>query len=267
MSLPFRAWGREGDPVLLMLHGMWGGSRHWARLVPFLEGWHAVAPELPGFPPEASPGFDYSPAAYARAVLDLMDDRGFARVVAVGNSLGGRVAVALAELAPGRVAGVVLAAPAGLTPAPTWLKALPKFRPPGPGEAEFDPSSFREMTFAQLFARPPGDPHIVPLIEAEREAHRGIPFRAFLEGSARCLTAMSRDVPDAARLGRIPVRGLIWGRDDRLIPLETADLLRAVWPGAPLEVLDRTGHLPELESPALFVAALGRCLESAPGSA
>ena len=233
---------------LVLLHGMWGGSRHWS----FPE---AAALDLPGFGITPNPAQDFRPAFHAKWVLDRMPEK----AVLVGNSFGGRVAVGVAELAPERVEGLVLVAPAGLTPPPTWLSALPKFQLPG---ESVQPRAYMELVLAQVFGRPLDDPRTRPLAEGERKALSSVSFAAFLQGSARCLTEMGKDVPDEARLRALApkVRGLIWGREDRLIPLDVSAQLRLLWPGARLEVIEDCGHLPQLEVPEAFAAALERCL-------
>lgn len=234
----------------VFLHGMWGGSRHWAGL----EG---LALELPGFGATPNPAQDFRPAFLAEWVLERMPER----AVLVGNSLGGRVAVAVAERAPENVEGLVLVSPAGLTPPATWLKALPKFRIPN---ASVDPHVYVELALAQVFGRGLDDPRTVPLMQAERNALAGVSFASFLQGSARCLTEMTRDVPDEARLRALApkVKGLIWGRHDRLIPLSVAETLHGIWPSARLEVIEDSGHVPQLETPGAFCAALERCLKA-----
>lgn len=262
MSLSFKRWGDPEGPALLLLHGMWGGSRHWERFAAFLPDRDILAPELPGFGINGNPAQDFSPSFFRDALMGFLDGLGVARFSVVGNSLGGRLAVALAEAAPDRVAAAVLISPAGLTPPATWLRALPKFRVPyGAGPAGVLPGDFRELALAQVFSRPLDDPRIAPLARAEREALRAVPFGAFLSGSARCLTGMSRDVPDEARLKAVTcVKGLVWGRHDPLIPPDVGEGLHKVWPAAHLEILEDTGHVPQLETPGFCAEAVRRSL-------
>jgi 3-oxoadipate enol-lactonase/4-carboxymuconolactone decarboxylase len=241
---------------------MWGGSRHWERFVDFFPDRDILAPELPGFGLSGNPAQDYSPSFFRESLLAFLDEQNVGLFSVVGNSLGGRLAVALAEAAPGRVAAAVLISPAGLTPPATWLKALPKFRMPyEDGPDNVSPQAFRDLALAQMFSRPLDDPRIAPLARAERESHRGVSIGMFLTASARCLTEMSRDVPDEGRLRAVTcVRGLIWGRHDRLILPEVGEALQRIWPAARYEVLEDSGHVPHLETPEVCAAAVRRCL-------
>ncbi len=259
--IPHRTWGLPGDAPVILLHGMWGGSRHWEAVGPLLSGGRfVVAPDLPGFTAEGGGRHDYRPARLAEAVSELMDGLGLAKAALVGNSLGGRVAVEVALTAPERVSRLVLVAPAGLTPPVTWLRALPKWKVPLE-------DGYLDLALAQIFARPLTDPVVAVAAARERRALAGIPFTAFLNGSARCLTEMSRSVPDAESLKSIACpKGLIWGREDRLILLEVAVLLQALWPSSALEVLDGVGHCPNLEAPEAFSDAVDRLLAIVPAS-
>ncbi len=261
--IPHRTWGNPKDPALLLLHGMWGGARHWEEAGPLLaQGRFVVAPDLPGFSAEGGGRHDYHPARFAGDVLALMDGLGIARAALAGNSLGGRVAVETALTSPERVSHLVLVAPAGLTPPATWLSALPKWKVPlEDGPTAIEPKGYLELTLTQIFARPLSDPSIAAVVARERAALAALPFAAFLNGSARCLTEMSKSVPDPARLASIACpKGLIWGREDRLILLEVAERLRALWPSSRLEVLGGLGHCPQMEDPRGFSAALDRML-------
>jgi pimeloyl-ACP methyl ester carboxylesterase len=77
-----------------------------------------VAVDLPGFggsDPPTRPRL----SAYADDVLEALDQIGVSRFIAVGHSLGGGVAAAMADRAPRRVAGLVLVAPVGFGHVPT----------------------------------------------------------------------------------------------------------------------------------------------------
>ena len=52
----------------------------------------------------------------------------------------------------------------------------------------------------------------------------------------------------------IPTR-IVWGREDRLVPLECAELYQKAIPGSDLVVIENCGHLPQVENPDEFVRA------------
>ena len=105
--------GGDGPPLLL-IHGYGGAAWNFSELAPLLPGRRLLIPDLPGHagsgPLPASPTM----AAYADAVAACLPEE---PVDVFGHSLGGAVALRLAERRPDRVRRMVLAAAAGITSA------------------------------------------------------------------------------------------------------------------------------------------------------
>lgn len=107
--------GPRVGPAIVMIHGVPGSHRDFRYLAPLLsDAARVVRVDLPGMGgTPLTAGFDHSLEARAKAVLAAMDALELDRVVVVGHSMGGGVAVALADLAPGRVAALALLASTG----------------------------------------------------------------------------------------------------------------------------------------------------------
>jgi len=73
----------------------------------------AVVPDLPGYGRSAAWGHALGMPSLAWALLEILDALGLERVYLIGNSMGGPVSLEVAHSAPERVAGIVLASPAG----------------------------------------------------------------------------------------------------------------------------------------------------------
>src|SRR5262245_1007258 len=102
-------------PPLLLLHGIGDSSRGWLPLLPALaERYTVIAPDLLGHGASAKPRADYSVAAYANGMRDLLDVLGVERVTLVGHSLGGGVAAQFAYQYPARCERLVLVASGGV---------------------------------------------------------------------------------------------------------------------------------------------------------
>lgn len=95
----------EGPCGLIGLHG-WGRSG--ADLATVLDGYSAIAPDLPGFGATPPPAEPWGAEAYADLVARLVEAEADAPVVLLGHSFGGRVAVCLAAARPDLVRGLVL---------------------------------------------------------------------------------------------------------------------------------------------------------------
>jgi pimeloyl-ACP methyl ester carboxylesterase len=243
--------GGSGSP-LVCLHGFTDTWRTWELVLEALERRHEVlAPTLAGHaggPP--LPG-QASGQALADAVERAMDDAGFETAHIVGNSLGGYVTLLLA--ARGRARSVVALAPAG-----GWSQGDPSVAP--------SLAYFEGVREAVMAAAPHADA-IMATPEGRRRAtlfttvnYEHIPAELLahqLVGAARCdafpaLLAYARahGWPLEAEPIDCPVR-VVWGREDRILPLPAAaagyragPLARAEW----IE-LDGIGHLPQLDAP------------------
>lgn len=102
-------------PVIVLLHGSPGRSGDFARLAPALApDYRLVVPDLPGFGSSTHNVPDYSFRAHARYVLELLDQLHVQRVHIVGFSMGGGVALNLADIAPERVASLTMLSAIGV---------------------------------------------------------------------------------------------------------------------------------------------------------
>jgi pimeloyl-ACP methyl ester carboxylesterase len=246
----------EGEPLVL-LHGLATTRLIWRRVMPLLaDGRRLLAVDVPGFgdSPPAGRGFDLDAVA---ASID--DGLGVADGYdLVGHSMGGALAVALAALRPERVRRLVLCAPAGLAPAPSWAMR---------GVAPLAEQAIRLRRAAAGLADPPWGRRLLlgwGVVDASAIAPSDV--RAMVgasRGASRIAPALQRvasaDLREALRELPAPV-GAVWGEGDRVISPARAEIVRALRPGAPIELVPEAGHIAMMERPEGFAAALERVL-------
>ena len=248
----------QGDgPPLVLVHGVATSRSIWRHVVPGLAERHLVAtPDMPGFgqSPPIGPGFILEDVADALAdALAALPGP----VDLLGNSLGGAVAIVLAERRPELVRRLILAAPAGLAP----------HRAPIPVIAG-------RVSATVVAARRRVAPRLVGSAAARRVLLYGLltdPAAASAQ-EARATIAASRGAQRVApavavvaaadlrpRLSELSVPvAFLWGDRDHLFPVSTLEDLRALVPGARAEVIVGAGHVPQLDRPGDFVAAVER---------
>ncbi len=112
LKLAYRAWGRPGDPTLLLLHGLLDtGSAH-GRLARHLaaEGLYVVAPDQRGHgeSDHVGPGGYYHFADYVLDLDGLYRHLGVETAIMAGHSMGAAVAAYFAGAYPERVRGLIL---------------------------------------------------------------------------------------------------------------------------------------------------------------
>ena len=235
------AKGKDLRLTLCCLHGLFGRPEHWAGLRESLGArWPVVAPALPLTAEAAREGVP----GMTRHVAAWLSARGAWRVVLVGNSLGGHVALDFALRYPRRVAGVVLAGSAGLLER-TFARGVPA----SPSRA-FIRTRVEEVFF---------DPALVT--EAlVGEVHEYLRDRRNVRASVAWARA-TKAYPMGGRLGAVRAPALLlWGEHDRITPLAVARTFLAGLPHGRLVTIPACGHAPMLEAPGPFAEEVARFL-------
>jgi pimeloyl-ACP methyl ester carboxylesterase len=247
-------------PPLVLIHGVGTSKAVWRRVTPLLAAQRLVAaPDLPGFGASPPAGNGFALERVADTLAEALGAELPAPFDLLGNSLGGAIALVLAERHPGLVRRLVLAAPAGLAPHRGPIPALAgragsvlvaARRRAGPPLAR-SAAARRLLLFGVV-----AEPARLPADEA-RLMLRGS------EGSQRVAEAIAAVAgadlrPRLADLA-LPL-AFVWGDRDRVIPVSSLDVLRSLAPGAPAEVIPGAGHVPQVERPREFAAAVGRLL-------
>lgn len=233
--------GGSGPP-LVYLHSA-GGETTWMPLHRGLARYYTV------YTP-AHPGFDQSEGLadieniddLVWHYADLFDVLGLKGVPVVGFSLGAWIGVELAIHHPQLVSKLVMAAAAGLhvdgapmgdlfTDDLAELREMVFYEPEGTIAQYALPAQMTEEQTVQILR--------------SREATARIGWNPYLHDPR--LTKHLHRV-------RCPVL-LLWGREDRLIPVEHGGRYEKLIPGATLKVFEQTGHMLPLERADEFVAA------------
>jgi pimeloyl-ACP methyl ester carboxylesterase len=243
--------GGTGTPIV-MLHP-WGAS---------LRIWHAIAPklaaerrvillDLPAHGRSSHPPGRYPPKRLAGAVLDVMDRLGVPRAIVAGNSLGGATAIAVAELAPDRVAGLVLIGAPGGQPIPEPIRRIVRsFTSP----MHLSSVSYGAIRFSWRFTAG-GEPEIANPVIDDILKIRGAPDWA--QRSIALSSALEEVAGYEPKLEQILIRTLVvHGDDDLVVPLSSSEALSKRLPNAELKVLEDCGHCPEMDCPAELEASI-----------
>src|SRR3712207_3086896 len=263
-GLPIRYLTAGMGPPLVLLHGAGDNALDWRWVMPFLAATHQVyAPDLPGSPDSARPAADYSPAFFERFAGAFVDALGVERAVMVGNSLGGLIALRLALSEPARVRALVLVDSAGLGRAVN--PAFTSVNVPGPFEAAIPfwrtPVGAYQRAWgrtALLFTHPPGS---VPR-EWLAEQCRLALSPGYLEAHMAVLRALVSPLGQREVLvNRLPSLKtptlVVWGARDRVFPESQSREAVARLPEGSLALIPDCGHMPHVECPERFLAALG----------
>ncbi|MDX6579442.1 MAG: hypothetical protein QOJ47_991 [Gaiellales bacterium] len=243
-------------PPIVLIHGLGGTFRYWLESARRLaRHYRVLVVDVPGFGGSDPAAVPFSMVAAGERVLAASEALGARRPVLVGHSLGGPIAAFAAARSPERVAGVVLVSTTGLSPERAWRRhvLLPIVRRalgnPRPWENLLASHAWaREIVFTKMFAHPRElDPFTTRMLVGGAALARQIGDS--LEASLRSdLRPMLREL--AAPLG------IVWGEHDETVSLEDAELAQRLRPETRARFVPGAGHMPMVERPDAFVAAL-----------
>ena len=241
--------GGEGPP-LLYLHGTGGLYAEEPVLEGLADSFQVFAPEWPGYGEQETEGQIEDMLDFALHGWDVVDALGLDEPHLVGHSMGGMIAAEMACLNPKALGRLALICPAGL-----WIDEHPI------------PDLFSMLPFelAQALFH---DPKV-----GEQVLTQGLDFsdmnalQSFLVGNARRLGTAGKilfPIPNR-RLSKRLYRQtadtlLVWGREDRFIPLLYAEAWRKRLPSSELTVVDAAGHMVPYEQSGAVLEAIRKFL-------
>ncbi|ORB25262.1 alpha/beta fold hydrolase [Mycolicibacterium parafortuitum] len=258
-------------PAILLIHGIGDNSTTWSSVQTQLaQRFTVIAPDLLGHGKSDKPRADYSVAAYANGMRDLLSVLGIDSVTVVGHSLGGGVAMQFAYQFPQLVERLILVGAGGVTKdvnialrvasLPLGSEALAVLRLPmvlpalrllgrlgapvlgSSGVSRDIPDMLRiladlpEPTASSAFART---------------------LRAVVDWRGQVVTMLDRCYLTQS----VPVQ-LIWGSHDSVIPMSHAEMAHAAMPGSQLEIFEGSGHFPFHDDPDRFVELVEKFIDS-----
>jgi len=239
---------RDGEPIVLV-HCFSCAIDWWDRVMPALASRHrVVAIDLLGHGGSEKPGSGYTPENQAKTVAEALERLGVEDAEVVGHSLGGSVAVALAETAPALVDRVVIidTAPdhsrgslgfiAGLAFQPVIGPALWTIKP------DFAVRKGLQVAFAPGFDVP----------DAFVEDVKRMTFTSYDESPTGSEDFVNDEsLAERMRATRKPLL-VIMGAEEQIIdgPAEALAEYRETVPGAKTVLIHDAGHSPNVETPA-----------------
>ena len=251
---PYHWYETGSGPPLVMLHGYMAHAMAYRRIVPLIQDYRLIIPDLPGHGRDRT----YEDPNLAPTVSGLGDwlsdflSRFDEPVHLVAHSMGGLAAL---NIDNGLLASLTLVAPGLRIPAPSWTAGLVKMIPTSLARisgtdlamAIYEPFQWRgtAMTRAERSS------YLRPLRQARR-------LEFMLALGADLLTVPDRmaelRTPDCPSL-------LVWGEHDRLLRLQDALAVKKYLTGCTLAVVPNAGHAVMEDSPEHFADVLGDFIE------
>jgi pyruvate dehydrogenase E2 component (dihydrolipoamide acetyltransferase) len=252
LRLRYLALGESDRIPVLLLHGFGADLNTWMFTQPALaEGRRVIALDLPGHG-GSTKQLDHADVESLATIVDhALKALGIERLHLVGHSMGGGIAIAFASREPERVATLTLIASASLGPEinATFIDGFVR--------------AARRREAVEVLNLLVHDPALVSrtMVEDVLRYKR-------LDGVPEALAAFAEEwfpggrqivgLGDGVAVLKLPVQ-IIWGREDRIIPVAHAEALAS---RLPVHILEQVGHLPHMEKAGEVNRLIKRLIEN-----
>jgi pimeloyl-ACP methyl ester carboxylesterase len=221
---------------LVLVHGLGSRGEDWSPMIPSLaaSGFHVYVPDLLGYGRSEKPNAVYSIPLETTVVIDFMHAVGLQHADLDGWSMGGWIAAKLALDHPAMVDRLVLDDSAGITFQPAFTRDA------------FVPTDAAGLArlFDLLTPKPPTLPNFVVRATLRKIARNGKVVQQSMDSMES-----GSDLLDT-RLANITQPTLIvWGTEDKLIPISIGETMHRSIPGSILDRIAGCGHLAPGECP------------------
>ena len=224
----------EGTPIIV-LHGLMGGLSNFSGVANFFpqNGYKVVIPELPLYTQNI---LKTNVKAFAKFVKDFITFKGFDKVILLGNSLGGHVALYHTKMYPEKVIAMILTGSSGL-----YESAMGDTYPKR-GDYEY----IKQKTQAVFYDPNMATKEVVDdVFNIVNDRIKVIKTLTIAKSAIR--HNMAKDLP------KMPVPTcLIWGKNDKVTPPEVAEEFHKLLPVSDLFWIDQCGHAAMMERPDEF---------------
>ena len=224
----------EGTPIVI-LHGLMGGLSNFDAVADYLatKGYKVVIPELPLYTQSL---LKTNVKAFARYVKDFIIFKGFERVILLGNSLGGHIALYHTKMYPEKVAGLVLTGSSGL-----YESAMGDSYPKR-GDYEYIKNKTEMVFYDPKVATKEMVDEIYALVNDRIKVIKTVTI-----AKSAIRHNMAKDLP------KMHVKTcLIWGKNDAVTPPDVAEDFHKLLPNSNLYWIDKCGHAAMMEHPDQF---------------
>jgi 2-hydroxy-6-oxonona-2,4-dienedioate hydrolase len=224
----------SGTPMIF-LHGLMGNLSNFQHQVDYFSsrGYEVVVPLLPLY---SMPLATTSVSSLTKFVKKFIDHRGYTKVILVGNSLGGHIALLFQKLFPSYLKSIVLSGSSGL------YEAAMGNSYPRRGDRDYIAERVRDVFHIKEVAT---EELIDQVFSTVNDRMKAIKTLAISKSAIR--HNMAEDITSF----NLPVC-LIWGRQDAVTPPEVADKFHELLPNSDLFWIDHCGHAAMMEHPQEF---------------
>lgn len=224
----------EGTPIII-LHGLMGGLSNFDGVANYFpqQGYKIVIPELPIYTQSI---LKTNVKAFAKFVKDFITHKGYDRVILLGNSLGGHIALYHTKMYPEKMLGLIITGSSGL-----YENAMGDSYPRR-GDYDYIQKKAEDVFYDPKIAT---KEIVDEVYEIANDRIKLIKTLTIAKSAIR--HNMAKDLPKM----HVPTC-IIWGKNDKVTPPEVAVEFDQLLPNSSLHWIDKCGHAAMMEHPDEF---------------
>ena len=224
----------EGTPVVI-LHGLMGGLSNFEGVIDYFpnKGYKILVPELPVY---ELPLINSTVKSLAEFLDGFLSFKKLKKVILLGNSLGGHIALLYAKFHPEIVKGLIITGSSGL-----YENAMGDGYPKR-GDYDYIKAKSEEVFYDPKVAT---KEIVDEVFQSVNDRNKLVRTLAIAKSAIR--HNMAKDLP------KMQTRtAIIWGAQDSVTPPNVADEFNSLLPNSDLFWIDKCGHAPMMEHPERF---------------
>ena len=231
----------EGE-VLMLLHGLFGALSNFYDIIEGFKKTHKVV--IPILPLYDLPIEETTVGGYVNYVERFVAYKGYQKVIVLGNSLGGHIALIYALANPDKIKGVVLTGSSGL------FESAMGDSYPKRGDYDYIKKKAELTFYDPKFASKELVDELFDIVNDRAKVIRVL---------ATAKSAIRQNLAeDVAKISAPTL--LIWGNNDTITPPFVGEEFHKLIPNSQLFFIDKCGHAPMMEQPEEFNRYLGKFL-------
>ena len=227
--------------TIILLHGLGASADRWSELLPLLNDYDVIVPDIIGFGYSDKPLIHYEIPFFLKFLNELFYKLDISNPIGIGSSFGGQLILEYYFRNKKFFKKMILVSPAGTLDRPTLILRQYIFSSLFP-TFENSKIAFQSMAHKNFKVKDSTVKDFVNRMKLPNAKHALI----------STLLALRKDNDFQNKLKQIDIPTLvIWGSDDTFIPIENLKYFKEI-PFVQTTVMEECGHSPFVEKPLLF---------------
>ncbi len=237
--------------TIVLLHGIGASAERWSEIIPFIENYNVVIPDIIGFGYSDKPLIEYHIDLFLNFLDEFFKKLEIKNPIIIGSSFGGQLVIEYHLKNPEYFKKIILVSPAGTQSRSTFVLSQYIF------SALFPTLENTERSFKLMGNK---NYNVKNVIVKDFVNRMRLPNAKHSLISTLLALRKNNDLKDRLKEIKVPTM-VIWGKDDTFIPVENIEYFKEN-PIIETIIMEECGHSPFVEKPLEFYNIVKKFIES-----